>query len=270
MGLELKPSKTRITHTLHEHEGQVGFDFLGFTMRQFPVGKYHTGVLSTGKPLGFKTIIKPSKAKVRQHQQRLGDIVRRMRGAPQVALIKRLNPIIRGWTGYYRAVVSKQTFSKVDKVLHHQLRRWALSRHTNKGCKWVIRKYWRMPHWTFGTQEGLELLRHTDTRIIRHTKVRGEKSPYDGDWAYWATRMGQYPGISTWLAMVLRRQQGRCARCGLCFTPGDVLEVHHENDDHSGNKTGNLVALHGHCHDNEHGSRPVEVVELDGDIHDRD
>ncbi len=29
MGLELKPSKTRITHTLHADEGQAGFDFLG-------------------------------------------------------------------------------------------------------------------------------------------------------------------------------------------------------------------------------------------------
>ena len=27
MGLNLKASKTRITHTLHEHEGAVGFDF---------------------------------------------------------------------------------------------------------------------------------------------------------------------------------------------------------------------------------------------------
>ena len=30
MGLELKPSKTQITHTLNHHEGNVGFDFLGF------------------------------------------------------------------------------------------------------------------------------------------------------------------------------------------------------------------------------------------------
>src|SRR3954469_25362188 len=37
MGLELKPSKTRIAHTLHEVDGTVGFDFLSFTIRQFPV-----------------------------------------------------------------------------------------------------------------------------------------------------------------------------------------------------------------------------------------
>jgi RNA-directed DNA polymerase len=29
MGLSLSPAKTRITHTLHPYQGQVGFDFLG-------------------------------------------------------------------------------------------------------------------------------------------------------------------------------------------------------------------------------------------------
>jgi RNA-directed DNA polymerase len=39
MGLELKPSKTRITHTLQAQDGPPGFDFLGFTIRLFPCGK---------------------------------------------------------------------------------------------------------------------------------------------------------------------------------------------------------------------------------------
>ncbi len=43
IGLSLSPTKTRITHTLHPYQGQVGFDFLGFAVRQFPVGKNHTG-----------------------------------------------------------------------------------------------------------------------------------------------------------------------------------------------------------------------------------
>ena len=61
MGLELKPSKTRVGHTLKEVEGRSGFGFLGFTIRQFPVGAYRSGKGTGGKPLGFKTIIKPSK-----------------------------------------------------------------------------------------------------------------------------------------------------------------------------------------------------------------
>jgi len=57
MGLEMKPSKTRIAHTLQAlDEEPPGFNFLGFEVRQYPVGKYRSGK-HNGKRLGFKTII---------------------------------------------------------------------------------------------------------------------------------------------------------------------------------------------------------------------
>jgi len=34
LGLELHPKKTRIAHTLIPEDGKVGFDFLGFEVRQ--------------------------------------------------------------------------------------------------------------------------------------------------------------------------------------------------------------------------------------------
>jgi RNA-directed DNA polymerase len=44
IGLEMKPSKTRIVHTLQALEEEPpGFDFLGFEVRQYPVGKYRSG-----------------------------------------------------------------------------------------------------------------------------------------------------------------------------------------------------------------------------------
>ncbi len=57
MGLELKSSKTRLTHTLNKcGDEEPGFNFLGFNIRQWKVGKYHS-------KQGFKTIITPSKEK---------------------------------------------------------------------------------------------------------------------------------------------------------------------------------------------------------------
>jgi RNA-directed DNA polymerase len=67
MGLELKPSKTRIGHTLQPLDGQVGFDFLGFNVRQYPMGKTHSAKNTKGHRLGFKTIIKPSQEAIRRH-----------------------------------------------------------------------------------------------------------------------------------------------------------------------------------------------------------
>ncbi len=43
IGLELKPSKTRISHTLNKlNDENPGFNFLGFNVRQFPVGKHNS------------------------------------------------------------------------------------------------------------------------------------------------------------------------------------------------------------------------------------
>jgi RNA-directed DNA polymerase len=111
MGLELSKSKTQITHTLKDYELQKpGFDFLGFHVRQYPVGKYHTGKNGNGKPLGFKTLIKPSSEKLREHTEAIGKIVDSYRLASQMALINRLNPVIRGWAKYYSSQVSKDLY----------------------------------------------------------------------------------------------------------------------------------------------------------------
>lgn len=267
MGLELKPSKTRISHTLHPQDGEAGFDFLGFSIRQYPVGKYHTGKDTQGKPLGFKTHIQPSKQKVLLHQRRLAEIVRAHRGAPQEALIRHLNPLIRGWSNYYRTVVSTRTFDKVDSVLYHLLRGWASRRHPDKGQKWIVRKYWRIPLWTFGTTKGLLLRKHGWTRIVRHIKVRGNKSPYDGDWPYWAARRGHYPGVKDWLARLLKQQGGKCDQCGLYFRPWDLLEVHHRDGQPTNNQWSNLAVLHRHCHDAVHGRGGLKPK---ASIHDKD
>jgi len=67
IGLELKPEKTRIAHTLHPHlseDGQPGFDFLGHHIQQMRVGKYRDNKNSHGKSLGFITLITPSKTAI--------------------------------------------------------------------------------------------------------------------------------------------------------------------------------------------------------------
>ena len=72
LGLELKPEKTRLVHTLEEYdEEKPGFNFLGFSIRQYRVGKHHSGETSKGKKLGFKTIIKTSQEKLQAHYRAL-------------------------------------------------------------------------------------------------------------------------------------------------------------------------------------------------------
>jgi RNA-directed DNA polymerase len=262
MGLELKPSKTRIAHTLMEVDGQIGFDFLGFHIRQYPMGKYRTGLNTVNQPLGFKTLVVPSRDKVKRHFRQIKATVRRMKAAPQQALIHRLNPLIRGWCNYYRTVVSTQVFNKLDHRLFQLLYAWAKQRHPGKGRRQVARWYWR-DGWTFATADGKALIRHAATKHIQHVKVQGSRSPFDGDWAYWSSRWGHYPGIAYWLALLIQRQEGRCAYCQLYFQPGEsveVIEVHHRDGDHANKTRKNLEALHGHCHDAVHRAGATKTV----------
>ncbi|MGL5074676.1 MAG: reverse transcriptase domain-containing protein, partial [Waterburya sp.] len=99
--LEIKPEKTRIVHTLKEHnDNKPGFNFLGFNIRQYPVGKYQTGKNTIGEKLGFKTLIKPSDESIKRHYNDLAQIIKKYNTATQSALISKLNPIIRGWCNY--------------------------------------------------------------------------------------------------------------------------------------------------------------------------
>lgn len=252
MSLKLKPSKTRISHTFTPYKGNVGFDFLGFNIRQYPVGKHHSGCNTCGEKLGFKTLIKPSKAKVARHIQKLRETIDAHKTAPQQALISRLNPIIRGWCNYYSRVCSKQTFSNCDFVVFSQLRAWARYR-TQKFDSRTLNKYWHHidGRLSFSTKDGMELTFHSATPIVRHIKVKGNRSFFDGDVIYWSTRKGKHPELPNQVARLLKRYKGRCPECGLMFTGDDLIEVDHKipKKDGGTDKFDNLQPLHRHCHD---------------------
>jgi RNA-directed DNA polymerase len=254
MGLRFKPSKTRITHTLHPHEGHVGFDFLGFHIQQHRVGQYHTRTYR-GQP-GFKTLIKPSKEAQKRHLRHIRTIIRQHRGAPQAALVTALNPIIRGWAQYYRSCVAKRVFSQMDAQVFRKLYQWATYRHRRKCGGWRFRRYWRYRDGRWRFSDGTSTLSHHEAvPIVRHAKVKGDKSPFDGDWLYWGQRLGQDPTKPKRVTRLLKRQRGRCARCRLRLTAMDILEVHHQDGNHRNNRYTNLALLHGHCHDEVHGKR---------------
>ena len=182
-------------------------------------------------------------------------MVKEMRGESQQAVISQLNLIIKGWSRYYTPGVSSRTFSKLDYYMFQLLWQWALYRHPKKGKAWIKKKYFLergSRKWQFGTHNGMLLAYHSDHAIKRHVKVKGMKSPYDGDWVYWAVRMGRSPGVPTRVARLMKMQHGKCGKCQLWFRPDDLAEVHHRNHKSNDNRYENLELLHGHCHDDVH------------------
>jgi RNA-directed DNA polymerase len=230
----------------------VGFDFLGFNIRQYPVGKHQSGCNPNGKKLGFKTIIKPNKKKTVLHIESIRITIDSCKTAPQEALISKLNPIIRGWSNYYSTVISKRVFSNCDNILRSQLRAWARRRTGNFSFK-TLNKYWHYieDRLTFSTKGGIRLIAHSDTPIKRHVKVRGNKSYFDGDVLYWSIRKGTHPELPKRVAFLLKKYKGRCPKCGLMFVGDDLIEVDHtiSKQDGGKDKLDNLQPLHRHCHD---------------------
>ncbi len=246
IGLELKPSKTKISHTLYGKK--PGFDFLGFSIRHY---------LTNQNKKGYKLLIKPSRESISQHMLSIKHKLKGLRGVPQEAVIKHLNPIIRGWSQYYTSVISSEIFCSLDNAMHKKLWKWAVFRHHNKGKRWIKKKYFKKygnDNWKYATNNKLYLIRHRDHAIKRHTKIGKNRSPYDGDWTYWGKRLGKIPGKSPQTIKLLKLQQGKCNYCHLWFRSDDLAHVHHIDRNRRNNNIKNLSLLHKHCHDQLHKS----------------
>ncbi len=167
-GLTLSEEKTAINHI------DQGFDFLGFNVRKY----------------NGKLLIKPAKKSVNAF---LGAMRRLIKSNPTIkteSLIRLLNPKLRGWSNYYRHVVSKRTFSKVDTAIFKTLCRWTRRRHPNRSAKWLRAKYfhhpalgiWQFHTRTFGSDNRLVFLNLVGVakmKIKRHIKIRAAATPYD-------------------------------------------------------------------------------------------
>jgi RNA-directed DNA polymerase len=272
IGLQLKPEKTRLTHTLHaelSEDGKAGFDFLGHHIQQHPAGKYQSPKDSVGRILGYRTLITPTKEASKVHQKQVGRLIKKHRSSPQWVLIKDLNPVIRGWASYYvnSDIKTVGESSKQDYLTYLKLRKWAKYRCGN--IKDGHKKYWTTiggNNWVFATREGeanpLRLLTHREIACSsnNYVKVKGDKSPFDGDTIYWSTRLGTHPEMPNQKAKLLKQQKGKCPWCELRFQEWDVTEIDHKIPRALGGKDEwkNLQLLHRHCHD--------EKTALDGSL----
>jgi RNA-directed DNA polymerase len=99
--------------TFNEDKTQVvsiddGFDFLGFNVRRYD------GTL----------LIKPAKAAVKRIRERLRVEMRALRGHNAATVLRKINPIVRGWSAYYRTVVSSDTFTRLDDYVWKLTYKW--------------------------------------------------------------------------------------------------------------------------------------------------
>ncbi|MPZ89627.1 MAG: group II intron reverse transcriptase/maturase [Nitriliruptorales bacterium] len=210
-GLAFNEDKTQVVSV------NDGVDFLGFNVRRY----------------NDKLLIKPSPGAVRRIRERLRAEMQALRGANAAAVLRKINPIVRGWSAYYRTVVSSATFTALDNYVWRLTYRWAVRGHRNKPTRWVIARHFgrfnraRSDRWVFGDRDsGAYLHKFSWTRIVRHQMVKGTSSPDDPSLTdYWAERRrkGPPPPLGRADLRRMKAQDGRCPVCG-----GFLLYTDHE------------------------------------------
>jgi RNA-directed DNA polymerase len=154
--LTLSAAKTLVTHI------DEGFDFLGFRIQRKPDGGKRT-VYTFPSPEAFKAIKRKVKALTR----------RTTRNLPLRVLLLQLNPLLRGWTAYFRHAASKRTFCYLDHYTWWRVVRWLWKKHKRPSWKRLGRQYLR--NWEIG-EGGVMLFRPHRVRVERY-RYRGSRIP---------------------------------------------------------------------------------------------
>ena len=205
-GLEISQEKTELRHL------RDGFDFLGFSIREYTEKQSPKPVL----------LITPSKDAVQRFQNRLKQEWSNLLGYNADTVMKRLNPILRGWANYYRHVVSSRTFQKMDNYNYWKMRKWMKVTHPKKNENWRKQAYLRMSHKEgivprFGNPNtGQFLIRIIETKIERHILIRHGASKDDPDMReYWKKRDKRKSELlpSTTPTHLAKLQNGKCPVC---------------------------------------------------------
>jgi RNA-directed DNA polymerase len=248
-GLAFSPEKTRIVHL------SEGFNFLGFNIRHYPMPQTTR--------TGWKLLTKPSKEAVQEHRDHLKEAWTALKGQNVPAILRKLNPMIRGWANYHRTGTAKETFRTLDHWMYQRAKRFVKRSHPTKSKEWRHTKYWgklnldRNDHWVFGDKHtGAHLLKFSWFPIERHTLVKGRASPDDPALKdYWKERNGaKAKDLTPSKQKLARRQQGRCPSCRESLFNEEELQVHHRQPKKQGGKDtySNLQLVHLFCHQQIH------------------
>jgi RNA-directed DNA polymerase len=248
-GLSLSQEKTRIVHLTK------GFDFLSFNVR-------HYAMPQTTRS-GYKLLIKPSKKAVTDKRRELRDVWLSLRGHSVEEVLRRLNPIIRGWANYHRPVVASKTFAQLDSWMFRRAVRHVKRTHPNKSHQWRVQRYWgqlnkeRNDSGVFGDKRtGRYLLKFSWFKIERHALVRGTASPDDPSQKdyWWSRKKANIRHLSDSDLKMVEAQDYSCPLCGMDLINGEELHRHHRVPRGQGGSDSysNRELVHLYCHQQVH------------------
>jgi len=163
MGLRLSEEKTKITHI------DDGLEFLGWRIQRHR------------KPGTNRRYIYwyPSRKAVKAITGKVKMLCRRMdTNEPLDALLRQLNPALRGWCTYFRPGMSARTFCYLGSYLWSRVMAWLRRKHRRITWKELRRRYCGRRWWPSGQQLGMFNPAKVRTTRYRYRGVIGIPSPW--------------------------------------------------------------------------------------------
>lgn len=121
MGLSLNRQKTRV---IDLHKGAA--HFLGFEIRR----------LHDRKQGGEWLRIAPSRKAEHQIKTKIRNIVNRHRPVPLTQMVQDVNPVLRGWTNYFRHCNSSRSFQRIHEYSEFKVRKVIQRRRRYRHFEW--------------------------------------------------------------------------------------------------------------------------------------
>lgn len=171
---------------------------------------------------------------------------------PLAGIINKQNPIIRGWTNYYRVSFHSQAvFAHLSKYQYILWWRWALRTHPLKSKTWIVNKYIynnSRLKWQIGISKTSVLLNPVTVTSIKTAAMKTNLNPYVQK-DYFVKRF-KILDVEKFRKSVYVKHKYRCAACGEILGHDEPIELHHIIPKKDGGKYNlrNIVPLHRTCH----------------------
>ena len=176
MGLRLSVEKTRVCHI------DEGFDFLGWRIQR---RRWR------GRDDKRAVYTYPSKKALASVTDKVRLLTRRRSHRTLADLLRRVNPVLRGWCNYFRHGVSSRTFNYVDHFAFWRVANWLRKRHAGLNWGTLSRRF--LPQWEVHDGD-TEMFRPRAVPIVRY-RFRGTRIPTP--WAPWTSAVTGSPAPVT-------------------------------------------------------------------------
>jgi RNA-directed DNA polymerase len=161
MGLRLSEEKTGVAHI------DEGLDFLGWRIQRHPKRGTARSYVYTY----------PSKKALRAITEKVRTLSRQGTDLSLTVLLHRLNPVLRGWTNYFRPGVSSATFQYLSAFTWRRVIGWLRRKHPRINWKQLRRRY--CPNGWWPTEDGVALF---NTAAVRTSRYRYRGTAITSPW----------------------------------------------------------------------------------------